>query len=62
MENNNQQQEIIEVAENKKTFLFTGEYSKISSISSLNQTFNISSASSNTKYLIFDKSNLFFDK
>jgi hypothetical protein len=50
------------VAENKNVFLFFGEYSKISSISSLNQTFSISSASSSTKYFIFDKSSLSLDK
>jgi hypothetical protein len=40
------------VAENKNVFLFAGEYFKISSISSLNHTLSISSASSRTKYLI----------
>jgi hypothetical protein len=50
------------VAENKNVFLFFGEYSKISSISSLNQTFSISSASSRTKYFIFDKSSLFLER
>jgi hypothetical protein len=50
------------VAENKNVFLVLGEYSKISSISSLNQTFSISSASSSTKYLMCDKSSLSFDK
>jgi hypothetical protein len=47
------------VAENKNTLFSVGENFKISSISSLNHTLSISSASSKTKYFISSKTSLF---